>query len=59
MFRTNNFARAALAVACAAALTLGVLGASGIHRVTTRVASSLTADEAQTSSMSGYMVAVG
>ena len=58
MFRTNNFARAAIAVACAVALALGVIGALGTHRAPTRVASSLTQDEA-TVSASGYMVAVG
>jgi len=59
MFRINNCRRVALVVACAA-LVAGVLGLS--QRATTKahlqVASSIS-EETTTSSMSGYMVAVG
>jgi len=59
MFTINKRSRVALVVACAA-LVAGVLGFSHRAKTTERVqiASSIS-DETTTSSMSGYMVAVG
>ena len=58
MFTNNKLDRVVLAIACAA-MVAGVLGLR--HRTTNervQVASSISED-ATTSSMSGYMVAVG
>ena len=60
MFTINKCARVALVVACAA-LVAGVLGHARRAKTNERVqvvASSIS-DDATTSSMSGYMVAVG
>ena len=58
---TKHFKRVGVAVACAAVLAAGALGVARLTTASAKtvVASSLPTDGAETSSMSGYMVAVG